>query len=205
MFSSPVGMRRFVSQIDGVPELQDEEMIHHTLRAAKLQLDEELPDTGDVFVTTRRFIFVGSISSLLSRLFNVFDSGKSTALDIDVPFIVLHALSRDTESYPEPCLYCQLDSEEDEDPHELRIVPADESDLYPLFEALSHAASLNPDPPEDGEEEGDDELVFDAEEVELGAEQARRLQRWDELLQESGELPKLKEARYQDAEESEEE
>lgn len=131
-------------------------------------------------------------------------SGKNSALDIDIPFIVLHAISRDTESYPEPCLYCQLDSEEDEDPHELRVVPADETELYPLFEALSYAASLNPDPPEDGEEEGDDELIFNPEEVVLGAEQARRLQRWDELLQESEDMPKTKEPRYEDAEQSEE-
>ena len=52
-------MRRFVSQVDGVPELLEDEMIHHTLRAAKMQLDEELTDSGDIFITTRRFIFMG--------------------------------------------------------------------------------------------------------------------------------------------------
>lgn len=30
-----------------------------------------------------------------------------------------------------------------------------------LFEAMSRAAMLNPDPPEPGEDEGDDELIFD--------------------------------------------
>jgi hypothetical protein len=33
--------------------------------------------------------------------------------------------------------------------------------VAPLFEALSKAALMNPDPPEDGENEGDDELIFD--------------------------------------------
>ena len=131
-------------------------------------------------------------------------SGKTLSLDIDIPFIVLHAISRDKESYPEPCLYCQLDSDEEETTDELRVLPPDESDLYPLFEALSHAASLNPDPPEDGEEEGDDELIFDSAEVAMGAEQARRLHRWDELLQESDDQPRPKEARFEDAEAGEE-
>lgn len=30
-----------------------------------------------------------------------------------------------------------------------------------LFEAMSKAALLNPDPPEPGEEDGDDELIYD--------------------------------------------
>ena len=68
MFSAPIGMRRFVTQVDGVPELDDDEVIHHTVRATKLQLDEEPTDTGDVFITTRRFIFVGSSSSWLLTL-----------------------------------------------------------------------------------------------------------------------------------------
>jgi hypothetical protein len=33
--------------------------------------------------------------------------------------------------------------------------------VSPLFEALSKAALMNPDPPEAGENEGDDELIFD--------------------------------------------
>jgi len=33
--------------------------------------------------------------------------------------------------------------------------------VAPLFEALSKAALMNPDPPEAGENEGDDELIFD--------------------------------------------
>ena len=33
--------------------------------------------------------------------------------------------------------------------------------VSPLFEALSKAALMNPDPPEAGENENDDELIFD--------------------------------------------
>ena len=40
------------------------------------------------------------------------------------PSIVLHAISRDTSSFPSPCLYCQLELDgEDEPPSEMRIVP----------------------------------------------------------------------------------
>jgi nucleotide-sensitive chloride channel 1A len=103
---------------------------------------------------------------------------------------MLHAISRDPDSYPVPCLYCQLDSdngEEDVETPELRVIPAEERDLFPLFEAFSYAASINPDLPEAGEEDGDDELIFNSDEVQLGAEQARRLEQWEALLQKGDE------------------
>jgi hypothetical protein len=49
------------------------------------------------------------------------------------------------------------------------LAPTDESDLIPLFEAFSNAALLNPDPQEqgyeDGDDEEDDELIYNEEEV----------------------------------------
>lgn len=40
--------------------------------------------------------------------------------------------------------------------------PSNDNQTVPaLFEAMSQAALLNPDPPEPGAEEGDDELIYD--------------------------------------------
>ena len=61
-------------------------------------------------------------------------------------------------------------------------MPSDVSDLKEIFNAFSHAALLNPDPPEDGEEEGDDELIYNTDEVELGAEQSRNLQHLESVF-----------------------
>ena len=135
---------------------------------------------------------------------------QQVAIDLDVPFIVLHAITRDQDSYPLPCVYCQLsdgddysnllaaargdgdgvdegegeeNGDEDEAPEdELFIVPEDDAALTKIFNALSHAAMMNPDPPEDGEQEGDDEFIYDEDEVALGAEQARVLQHLDSVF-----------------------
>ena len=97
------------------------------------------------------------------------------------------------ETFPEPCLYCQLgnninDEEQDNETptDELHVIPSEEIDLLSLFEALSYAASINPDPIDEHDQEDDanDDFIFNADEVELGAEQAKRLEHWDTLLSE---------------------
>jgi len=119
--------------------------------------------SGQLFITSKRVIWIGS----------------DNAYDFDVPYIVLHAITKDAESYSKPCIYCQLDCDEPEEEgdamDEMFLAPENEDDLMKVFNALSNAALNNPDPPEEGEQEGDDELIFNTEEVELGARQARTL------------------------------
>ena len=70
----------------------------------------------------------------------------------------LHAVTRDVQTFPEPCLYVQLllsDAAADDAVSELFLVPPDAAALEPLFDALSRTAELNPDSDEsDGELEG---------------------------------------------------
>ncbi len=78
--------------------------------------------------------------------------GPSSSTEIDIPYIVLHAVSRDPATFPRPCVYCQLG--EGEELREVYFVPEREERLEPLFEALCRAAELCPDnstPSEDGE------------------------------------------------------
>lgn len=158
-------MRRVVPMMeDGqTPSLWEDETIDFTLKSVELAFDVDAGPLGSgaLFVTSKRVLWIG-------------DNGSTC--DFDVPYITLHAVSRDPATYPKSCVYCQLDSEEDSDGlKEMFLVPGEEADVMKLFEALSHAALVNPDPLEDGEQEGDDELIFDADEVRLGAEQARIL------------------------------
>ncbi len=80
--------------------------------------------------------------------------GPSSSTEIDIPYIVLHAVSRDPETFPKPCVYCQLG--EDEELREVYFVPEREERLEPLFEALCRAAALccpdNDVPSEDGDD-----------------------------------------------------
>ena len=102
-------------------------------------------------------------------------------------------MSQDVDSYPKPCVYCQLDEEcndddddegdEDEDDEvkdELYLVPQDESELMSIFDALSRAAMLNPD--QDDEEDSDDGFIYNEEEVQRGAEQARVLEQLESVF-----------------------
>ena len=168
-------MRRFVPCTDAnVPELWDNEEINLKLEDVELCVNSEKGPIGrgTLYVTTKRVLWLGV---------------SEETFDFDVPYIVLHAISRDENSYPKPCVYCQLEYEcegdadqRDEDTEndvidELFIVPSKDEEVRVIFDALSHAALLNPDPPEEGEQEGDDELIYNTDEVNLGAEQARAL------------------------------
>jgi Regulator of volume decrease after cellular swelling len=166
------GMRRFVScEDDDTPVLRDDEIILYTLQKVGVayRREDAIIEELKLFVTSSRIILIG----------------VTIAADFDVSYVTLHAVTRDPASYAKPCLYCQLDYEEEEDEEEVEcllypksemfLVPETLSDLKAMFDAFSQAALMNPDPPEDGEEEGDDELIYNQEEVALGAEQARVL------------------------------
>ena len=157
---SKPGMRRFVDCEEDKPVLREGETLSYQLDGVEVAFNSEtVVGIFSLHITTNRIVLVGA----------------DLAFEFDVPFIILHAICRDPASYPKPCIYCQLDQEEGETPDELFIAPSDADRLSEIFEQFSHAASINPDPPEPGEEEGDDELIYDLDEVTLGAEQARAL------------------------------
>ncbi|WOH07452.1 hypothetical protein DCAR_0726882 [Daucus carota subsp. sativus] len=66
----------------------------------------------------------------------------------------LHAVSRDQEAYPSPCIYAQIS--------ELRLVPEDHSQLDMLFGVFCECAELNPDPIEREQEHN---WIFSAEQM----------------------------------------
>lgn len=169
-------MRRYVPvtpEDDQSPELWEDETIDYELNDVELSFGATKPviGTGKFIVTSKRVLWMGT--------------GES-AYDFDVPYIALHAITRDPDSYPKPCIYCQLDCEEEDNGDEsdddesevldeMFLAPSNEEHLTAMFNALSAAALNNPDPLEDWEQEGDDELIYNADEVQLGAEQARTL------------------------------
>lgn len=175
-------MRRFVScGEDKTPSLGDDEIVTYTLKniGVAFRSEDEILEKVDLFVTSSRILIIG----------------ETLAFDFDVSYVTLHAITRDPASYSSPCVYCQLDFEEDNDDDdeeeitplkypkvEMFLVPGDESLLMEIFNAFSEAALMNPDPPEDGEEEGDDELIYNTEEVALGVEQTRALEHLESVF-----------------------
>jgi nucleotide-sensitive chloride channel 1A len=56
---------------------------------------------GDLFITNKRVIWLGKNGS------------EAFTFECDVPYITMHALCKDPESFPKPCIYCQLYTDED--------------------------------------------------------------------------------------------
>lgn len=185
MMNNRPGFRRFVSvEDDSKPSLINlddfEEQFFAHFGSIELSFSSESPceGVGDLYITTGRIIWIADSSSSNKTL---------KAFDFDVPYIILHALTHDVNTYPKPCLYCQLDAPEQEDPEdddqdfgECFFVPSesDEACLQKLFDAFSEAAQRNPDDHEEEEGDfytGDDELIYNKDEVRLGAEQVERL------------------------------
>lgn len=198
-FVEKPGSRSFVPcGEDGIPELWEGEVVNFELSGCEIAFSAAAGPLGKgkLYITSKRVLWIGE---------NV-----DSAFDYDVPFIALHAVSRDVDSYPKPCIYCQLDveeeDEEDEDVNtEVFFAPSDESDLMKMFDALSHAALLNPDPEVDGEEFLGD-FIYDADEIAEGSEQARILNHLDSVFVEPGdEEEEGEDGQYDDAEEQREE
>ena len=168
-----------------IPELEPQEEIDYTLRNVGMSFKDSNQSIGnfDLIITTKRVVLLGELMSF----------------DFDIPYITLHAVTRDPASYPQPCIYCQLNYEIDDDANNLEvesenneeitsvvllqpkdemfIIPQDpENHLNDIFKALSHAAMLNPDPSDGGDDDSDgDDFIYNQEEVELGAREALRL------------------------------
>ncbi len=153
-------MRRYVEFKQGTstePALREEESLDYRIDSTKIAFSSgQEAGVGELIVTSKRILWIGKGESY----------GK--AYDFDVPFIILHAISRDPDSYPAPCIYCQLDVDFDTDENdengdhdrveddvgsEVYFIPPNEHQLEEMFDAFSKAALQNPDPQTDDEED----------------------------------------------------
>eukprot|EP00258_Populus_trichocarpa_P010515 XP_002318279.1 chloride conductance regulatory protein ICln [Populus trichocarpa] len=122
---------------------------------------------GTLYISTKKVVWLSDV-----------DGTKGYA--VDFLSISLHAVSRDPEAYPSPCIYTQIETGEDEDESEgsdsecsdaldlskvteMRLVPSDPSQLDTLFQVFCECAELNPEPVEDNEEEHN--WIFSADQL----------------------------------------
>jgi hypothetical protein len=138
-----------------LPVLEEEEIIHSS--QTKVALFFELHKSegfGTLFVTTKRVLWFSDSPN---------DSAQqSSGYGIGFREIMCHAIARagSFADFQYSCIYCQLDSAEDE-VHEMRFVPEDSSTLEKIYTAFSECALLNPDP--HSEDEGD--FFFNEDEI----------------------------------------
>ncbi|XP_057457032.1 chloride conductance regulatory protein ICln [Lotus japonicus] len=132
------------------------------------------PGSGTLYVTTKQVIWVSDL-----------DQTKGFA--VDFLSISLHAVSRDPDAYPLPCLYTQIETEDDlhsndsdsesnnhaldlSTVREMRLIPSDPTQLDSLFQTFCDCAELNPEPnaaAAAAEEEGQQHnWIFSADQME---------------------------------------
>mmetsp|Transcript_14254 Transcript_14254/g.19652 ORF Transcript_14254/g.19652 Transcript_14254/m.19652 type:complete len:218 (+) Transcript_14254:251-904(+) len=193
--------------VDGLPKLDEfnEEVIQHTQQEVAICYSSEYPEMltkGTLYITTRKVHWL---------------SDTDTSKDFEVPFrsITMHAVSRDSESFPTPCIYMQVEfpsiereSDDEDDITEMRVIPSDSDCIDQIFQVLCDCAALNPDL--DCEENGEGEFYFNEDEVVNGTgsdERADILNRFDAMLQIPGEetveqLIMMDPERFEDEEEA---
>ncbi|PIN01505.1 Chloride ion current inducer protein [Handroanthus impetiginosus] len=159
----------------GQPALDGEngEELMHVQPGVSIVLGNRPPESpGTLYISTKQVVWLS-------------DTDRAKGYAVDFVSVSLHAVSRDPEAYPSPCIYTQIetgaDEEEVEDSDsesddrlnlskitEMRLVPSDPNQLDTLFAIFCECAELNPDYIE--EEEDEHNWVFSADQLEDDAE-----------------------------------
>jgi len=141
---------------DGTPVLETAEEVLYVER--NVQTFFEGPPfrsegKGDMFVTSKRVVWLHS-------------TNPAQGFCIGFPSLTIHAICTDTDSFPQPCIYCQIDTGDDDSLSEIRYVPDRMESVTTMYSAFSRGAELNPDPP-GSDDEGQGDFFFDEEEVKV--------------------------------------
>ncbi|KAL9373084.1 hypothetical protein Peur_035328 [Populus x canadensis] len=167
------GLRQFTERRgDGagqpVIDTENGEELMLMCREVSIVIGNGSPESpGTLYISTKKVVWLSDV-----------DRTKGYA--VDFLSISLHAVSRDPEAYPSPCIYTQIETGEDEDESEgtdsecsdaldlskvteMRLVPSDPSQLDTLFQVFCECAELNPEPVEDNEEEHN--WIFSADQL----------------------------------------
>ncbi|PON56232.1 ICln [Parasponia andersonii] len=168
-----VGVRLFSERVGeggGEPVLDAEngEELMHVRPLVSVVLGNRPPQSpGTLYISTKKVVWLSDVD-------------KEIGYAVDFLSLSLHAVCRDPEAYPSPCLYTQIETGSDEDESEdsdsetngvvdlskiteMRLVPSDPNQLDQLFEIFCECAELNPEPIEEEEEEHN--WVFSADQI----------------------------------------
>ncbi|XP_010671988.2 chloride conductance regulatory protein ICln [Beta vulgaris subsp. vulgaris] len=174
-----VGLRIFAERTgDGagqpILDADNGEVLMHTLPSVSIVLGNRAPESpGTLYISSKKVIWLSDVD-------------RSRGYAVDFVSISLHAVSRDIEAYPSPCIYTQIetgddegDNEDEEDEEqqqtvdwsygisevkEMRLVPSDSSQLETLFEVFCECAELNPEPRQDEDTE-EHNWIFSADQL----------------------------------------
>lgn len=168
-----LGLREFTERVGdgaGEPVLDSDngEELMHVQHSVAIVLGNRLPvSPGTLYISTKQVVWLSDVD-------------KTKGYAVDFLSLSLHAVSRDPEAYPSPCIYTQIETEADEDESEgsdsessdtldlskiteMRLIPSDPSQLDTLFDIFCECAELNPEPIDGDEEEHN--WIFSADQM----------------------------------------
>ncbi|RXH94926.1 hypothetical protein DVH24_024610 [Malus domestica] len=184
------GLKEFTARVErnGVYEpvldAENGEELMRVQPGVSIVLGNRPPESpGTLYISTKYAVLSRDVIYLFMfrQVVWLSDVDREKGYAVDFLSISLHAVSRDPEAYTSPCIYTQIETEDDEDESdgsdsesngvldlskitEMRLVPSDPNQLDSLFEVFCECAELNPEPIEEGEEEHN--WIFSADQLE---------------------------------------
>ncbi|XP_062092127.1 chloride conductance regulatory protein ICln [Humulus lupulus] len=145
-----------------------EELMHFQPGVSIVLANHPSQSPGTLYISSKKIVWLSDVE-------------REKGYAVDFLSLSLHAVSRDPEAYPSPCIYAQIEIGTDEDESEdsdsesngvldlskiteIRLIPSDPNQLDQLFEIFCECAELNPEPIEGGEEE-DHNWIFSADQI----------------------------------------
>ncbi|KAG6440061.1 Nucleotide-sensitive chloride conductance regulator family protein [Babesia bovis T2Bo] len=141
---------------DGTPMLNtpNNEKLYATFNDVTLKFNNETHGNGTVYVTTGRLIWIASQNKDLSYGFPLIS-------------MVLHAISKDKKLCETPCIFIQLQGDDDEgDIPVVIFAPQHPENVEMLFDAISKMNELIEPPEQESEDDSDIDDGFDDADVE---------------------------------------
>ncbi|KAF8413033.1 hypothetical protein HHK36_001007 [Tetracentron sinense] len=159
-----LGLRFFTERVgdaagEPVLDAENEEELMHVQPGVAIVLGNRTPESpGTLYISTKRVMWLS-------------DMVRERGYSVDFLSLSLHAVSRDPEAYPSPCIYAQIETDAVEDEEsggsdsecdetldvskvtEMRLIPSDPNQLDILFDIFCECAELNPEPVEEQDEE----------------------------------------------------
>ena len=108
------------------------------LNEVEFYSEEKLIGMGNLLITDKSIVWVKEKSA----------NENTVQYKLSYYDVILHAISRETDSFPKECIYCQVD--ENVGSREIRIVPKVPSLLDTVYQAICDGSRLNPDFDEGG-------------------------------------------------------
>lgn len=159
---APIALQAIQRDASGQPVVVENEVIRLRVPAVELYIGTaSSAGKGALFITTRCAQAALKSAHSDRNLVWLNDADASKSLSIGFRSIVIHAIAKDTATFPHPCIYCQLDGDNDEDEiRELRFVPTPDISLDGIYAVMNECAALNPDSDADDDDGDDDDNFF---------------------------------------------